>query len=422
MTKLDEILDELESQIMDPHNRIFYEDLEREEILKNYTNAVKALYNSDNEGAVNAFYDIAHLKLKKYLSLTVLFNEISFIKDKLAHDILLKKDAQKLFELFELFNKIENGIAKIFLTSYTKELKSKNALRLRAIEIFKEKKIIKYYEQHLLWLDTLADAIYDLDPTAFPRLDSALCEFGVWLQNEGKLILSNNSQFKTLNSTHKKLHNYASRIQSQLATKGEVEYLYILSMLQKCEYISVDIGIELSFIKSSEYMEKAQYDALTGVLNRHYLDEIYENEFKLSRVTEKKFCIAMCDLDHFKNINDTYGHSVGDSVLKAFTTFLKSHVRATDHIIRYGGEEFVIIFPSTSLENGVAFLERLKINLNALEVTSQDKIIKITSSFGIIEIDPAKKDKYAFSIEDGLRRVDEKLYTAKENGRNRIEF
>ena len=198
--------------------------------------------------------------------------------------------------------------------------------------------------------------------------------------------------------------------------------MLILSMLQKCEYISIDIGIELSFIKSSEYMQKAHYDTLTNVLNRNYLDDIYENEFKLAKLTGKRFSVAMCDLDHFKTINDSYGHDSGDIVLKSFASFLKSTLRETDYIIRYGGEEFVIIFPSTSIENGIKLLERFKENLEHLDIETNTKIINITASFGIIEIDPNDSDKYEFNIENSIRKVDEKLYLAKENGRNRIEF
>ena len=422
MTKTNEILEELEIQILDPNNRIYYDDEERKEILALYTKAVISLFSSNTDLVFEAFNKLANFKISKHLPHTVIFNEITFIKNKIANEILLQKDAQKLFELFELFKKIENNIAKIFLSSYTKELKSKNILRLRAIEIFKEKKIIKYYEQHLYWLNDLADAIYNLDADIFPQGDPKLCEFGAWLQSDGKLILSNNSQYKALTSAHNKLHNYSSRIRSHINPQSELDYVYILNMLQKCEYVSIDIGLELSFIKSSEYMEKAQYDALTGVLNRHYLDEIYENEFKLARVTEKKFCIAMCDLDYFKNINDTYGHDTGDTVLKRFACFLKAQVRATDYIIRYGGEEFIILFPSTPLQSGVNFLERLRESLNKLDIYSQKVLIKITASFGIIEVSPSDSDRYEFTIENSIRKVDEKLYIAKEAGRDRVVF
>ena len=422
MKKTNEIIEELQLQIMDANSKIFYTEDEKNCILEYYKNALCALFLGKRDEVLETFYKLSNLKLFRNIPYSIFFSEIEFIKNKVANEILLKKDAVKLFELFELFKEIENNIAKIFLNAYTQELKDKNAIRIRAIEIFKEKKIIKYYEHHLNWLNDLALSIHNLNTTLFPQTSSKLCEFGRWLNAEGKMTISNNSQYITLKLAHDKLHQLSSRIKSHMTSKNDIEYMLILSMLQKCEYLSIDIGIELSFIKSSEYMQKAHYDTLTNVLNRNYLDDIYENEFKLAKLTGKRFSVAMCDLDHFKTINDTYGHDTGDVILKAFATFLKSTLRETDYIIRYGGEEFVIIFPSTSIENGVKLLERFRENLEHFDIKTNTKTINITASFGIIEINPNDTDRYEFNIENSIRKVDEKLYLAKENGRNRIEF
>ena len=422
MKKINEIIEELEQQDMDANSKVFYTEDEKNSILDYYRQALSALFLGKKNEVLEKFHELSNLKLFRNIPYSIFFNEIEFIKNKVANEILLKKDANKLFELFELFKEIENSIAKILLNSYTQELKIKNALRIRAIEIFKEKKIIKYYEHHLDWLNNLALSIQNLDINLFPQTNSKLCEFGKWLDNEGKMTISNNSQYITLKLAHDKLHQLSSRIKSHITSKKEIEYMLILSMLQKCEYISIDIGIELSFIKSSEYMQKAHYDTLTNVLNRNYLDDIYENEFKLAKLTGKRFSVAMCDLDHFKTINDTYGHDIGDIVLKSFATFLKSTLRETDYIIRYGGEEFVIIFPSTSIENGIKLLERFREKLEHFDIETNTKIINIAASFGIIEVDPNDSDRYEFNIENSIRKVDEKLYLAKKNGRNRIEF
>ena len=422
MKKIDEIIEELQLQIMDANSKVFYTEDEKNSILQYYKKALCALFLGKRDEVLEIFYELSDLKLFRNIPYSIFFNEIEFIKNKVANEILLKKDAGKLFELFKLFKEIENNIAKIFLNSYTQELKNKNAIRIRAIEIFKEKKFIKYYEHHLEWLNNLAFSIQNLDINLLPQTNSKLCEFGKWLSDEGKMIISNNSQYLTLKLAHDKLHQLSLRIKSHISSKKEIEYMLILSMLQKCEYLSIDIGIELSFIKSSEYIQKAHYDTLTNVLNRNYLDDIYENEFKLAKLTGKNFSIAMCDLDLFKTINDTYGHDSGDLVLKSFATFLKSTLRETDYVIRYGGEEFVIIFPSTSLENGVKLLERFREKLEHFDIKTNSKTINITASFGIIEINPNDADRYEFNTENGIRKVDEKLYLAKKNGRNRIEF
>ncbi len=421
MKKIDEILEELELQIMGANCKVFYTEDEKNSILNYYKQVLHALFLDKRDKVLEIFHELSNLKIFQNIPYSIFFNEIEFIKNKVANKVLLERNANKLFELFELFREIENSIAKVFLSSYTQELINKNVLRIRAIEIFKEKKIIKYYEQHLDWLNDLAFSIHNFDTNLFPQTNSKLCEFGKWLDSDGKMTISNNSQYATLTLAHDKLHQLSSRIKSHMSSKNKIEYMLILSMLQKCEYLSIDIGIELSFIKSSEYMQKAHYDTLTKLLNRNYLDDIYENEFRLAKLTDKTFSIAMCDLDHFKVINDTYGHESGDIVLKSFASFLKATLRETDYIIRYGGEEFIIIFPLTPIENGIKLLERFRVNLENFNIQIATKKINITASFGIIEVDPSHADRYEFNIENSIRKVDQKLYLAKTNGRNRIE-
>ena len=422
MTIRDEIIEELKNQIVGSNSKIFYGDEEKKQILEHYAIVINDIFLQNWEAVLETFGKITQLKHLRNIPHSVILSEITFIKNRIANEILLENDAQKLFDLFGLFKTVENHIAEVFLNSYTIDIKNKNALRLKAIQIFKEKKIIKHYEQHLIWLNNLVDAIASMNVDIFPELNACSCEFGRWLSGDGKLSISNNSQYEQLEDAHNKLHLFASKLKMLISEKNKKEYISILTMLQKCECISVDIGIELSYLKSSEYMEKAHYDTLTNVLNRNYLDDIYENEFKLSKLTYKTFCIAMCDLDHFKQINDTYGHKAGDIVLKTFASFLKSKLRETDYIIRYGGEEFIILFPSTTLKNGVSFLERFREELSTLNIETNNQNVNISASFGIIEVNPNDSDRYEFTIENSIRRADEKLYYAKSNGRNRVEF
>ena len=140
MKKIDEIIEELQLQIMDANSKVFYTEDEKNSILQYYKKALCALFLGKRDEVLEIFYELSDLKLFRNIPYSIFFNEIEFIKNKVANEILLKKDAGKLFELFKLFKEIENNIAKIFLNSYTQELKNKNAIRIRAIEIFKEKK------------------------------------------------------------------------------------------------------------------------------------------------------------------------------------------------------------------------------------------------------------------------------------------
>ncbi len=421
MINTQEITEELKIGFLDQNCKIFYSEIDKKQILLHYKECIDAIANLDEETALKKCKLLAKLKLLQYTPYTIIFNELAFIQSRILDSLLINDNAVQLHTFCKLFKNIENQFAKIFLTEYIKELKRKNNIRLSSINIFKEKNIIKYYTEHIVWLDNLADAIEKSNLNIFPIIDPKLCNFGKWLNTNAKLTISNNSQHKTLALSHLALHRLADKIYSLLRDKDTIEYLSILNMLKKCETISMDIGIELSFIKSSEYIQQAHYDKLTNMLNRNYLDDIYSSVFKMSKITNKPFCICMCDIDDFKHVNDTYGHDCGDVVLKTFADFLKNIFRDSDHIIRYGGEEFLIIFPVTKLHNAKETIEKCIKNLAKLEIKTRTDIIHITVSFGLIEINPNDSDRYEFDIENSIHMVDQKLYEAKRNGKNRVQ-
>lgn len=123
----------------------------------------------------------------------------------------------------------------------------------------------------------------------------------------------------------------------------------------------------------------------------------------------------MIDADHFKNVNDTYGHSVGDDVLKAMANHMRSSFRQSDCIGRIGGEEFLVILPETTKEKARIVLEKFRESLSQLEIVSETNIINITSSIGISQVSRDDEDSW-----QAVKRADFSLYNSKENGRNRI--
>jgi diguanylate cyclase len=128
-------------------------------------------------------------------------------------------------------------------------------------------------------------------------------------------------------------------------------------------------------------------------------------------------CITIMDFDHFKAINDTYGHSVGDQVLSTSVRYVMEHLRPYDKVFRYGGEEFLISMPNTDLEVGLTVIERIREGLSAI-VFAQDspKPLFVTASFGLILLSPD------LSVEDSIDRADKALYLAKTTGRNRAQI
>jgi diguanylate cyclase (GGDEF)-like protein len=160
--------------------------------------------------------------------------------------------------------------------------------------------------------------------------------------------------------------------------------------------------------------EQATRDPLTGALNRRAFFNAIELEFSRSQRHGHSFCIAMLDIDHFKNINDRFGHLVGDRVLTAMCKKVNDLVRPHDVFARYGGEEFLILMPETSLSNAMQVAQRL---LGALAISDDDALPTITVSIGLAEWSTGDD-----SIESLITRADGALYVAKTNGRNCIEI
>jgi len=164
-------------------------------------------------------------------------------------------------------------------------------------------------------------------------------------------------------------------------------------------------------------MELAIVDALTGLNNRRYLDNHLKILFDRAAVRGRPISICMTDIDRFKLVNDTYGHDVGDEVLREFATRIRSTVRGADLACRYGGEEFVVVMPDTPMELAASVAERLRsiVEDKPFYVRSIDRQLSITASLGIAT------SSGAFGTPDEiLKQADRALYEAKHTGRNRV--
>jgi len=170
-----------------------------------------------------------------------------------------------------------------------------------------------------------------------------------------------------------------------------------------------DITEESRTIKYFE--ELSIKDGLTEACNRRCLEDKLEEYLTLAKRYNRPLSIIMFDIDLFKQINDLYGHDVGDKVLKTIANIVLSNIRATDILARYGGEEFVIISPETTLEDAKALAEKLR---KEIENFLFEEGFSITCSFGVTSLN--QED----TKETILKRVDEALYKAKREGRNKV--
>ncbi|MEW8682630.1 MAG: sensor domain-containing diguanylate cyclase [Candidatus Thiodiazotropha endolucinida] len=167
-----------------------------------------------------------------------------------------------------------------------------------------------------------------------------------------------------------------------------------------------------AFRKLQQY---ATTDDLTGLANRRELDKVALREFKRATRFTRHLSVLMLDLDHFKAINDTYGHKVGDSVLRHVADICVGSIRGQDFMARYGGEEFTILLPETNIENSSNLAQRICDQIAAMPYQEGQQLISITVSVGASEIEDGDID-----FNDLLNRSDKALYEAKKRGRNQV--
>lgn len=160
--------------------------------------------------------------------------------------------------------------------------------------------------------------------------------------------------------------------------------------------------------------EMAIRDELTGLFNRRHIMEILQQQQALADSGDYRFCLCYLDLDHFKPINDTYGHGVGDLVLRRFATLVHESLREADYTGRLGGEEFVLVLSQTGLDEAWHVSERLRQRLAEQSFADLHEDLRVTVSIGVAEY------RIGESIDDTLARADGCLYQAKETGRNRV--
>jgi diguanylate cyclase (GGDEF)-like protein len=164
----------------------------------------------------------------------------------------------------------------------------------------------------------------------------------------------------------------------------------------------------------AEQKFRSLQDALTELPNRAAFDERFELELKRSRRYKTPLSIVLADVDHFKSINDTYGHSAGDKTLKVIAKALKQSMREADFIARYGGEEFILLFPETPLEQLEAPLNTLREKIKRIPFKFKDTSVVISISFGATQLKATDEGRAAFD------RADEALYDAKRQGRDQV--
>ena len=271
--------------------------------------------------------------------------------------------------------------------------------------------IDKFVADHLIYIFLKNKLIW---PSACN--DEKIFELIKCLNNKSEYILTPDKKIGIfpLISEGKLLGSIVTKSTDNILSAKEISYLEQLTNQTATTISRANVYAEI--------LKHATLDALTGFNNRRQLEERIKQEVSSAKRQKRNLCAIMTDVDFFKSANDTYGHAVGDLVLKTIARVIKMQLRDYDIAGRYGGEEFSIILPYTKLSEAQMVAERLrkavektKIDISKVNSDVTEKNIGVTISLGVAE----------YSTDDDentlLQKADKALYKAKENGRNRVE-
>lgn len=267
--------------------------------------------------------------------------------------------------------------------------------------------------KHVEWLSLLHKTIIcNLPSSNLLSMHDHNCDFGKWYYSVTHPELIENREFIHPGETHKSLHVIANRILDQYENNvvtNENEYdLFIDTEKQFFNELNNFIDDVLS--------TKSKFDYLTNIPNRKLVTLILKKEYSKVTRNSSECYVAFADIDHFKHVNDTYGHIVGDIVLKEIARYFSDTIRGYDTVGRYGGEEFIFCFPNTDLNEAHEILERIRCGIEELSIPiDESNKIKITCSFGLSKMSTDN------TLTEIIDQADNAMYVAKNSGRNRIK-
>lgn len=301
-------------------------------------------------------------------------------------------------ELAALARKVYDNPDYISHETFEQEIKTAIAIRI-ALDKKSVNEMIHSLDE---LLGKLSAQLIDL----IERSDISSVEIKEIKNNLESLELDKTGDFKT---AHKRLYTIAS------ALEEKVEVLSKDLKFHNEKVILMGSKIAALEEELAQATHASREDFLTKLYNKRALDEFMAHKEADFDRHGRSYCIAMFDLDHFKKINDTYGHEAGDMVLRAFARILKDEGRTNDIIGRFGGEEFLVILGDTTLEGAKVFANKVREHVEDAHFMYQEKRIKLSVSAGI-----AQRDMYS-SLGNTIVGADEQLYLAKKKGRNRVE-
>jgi len=236
------------------------------------------------------------------------------------------------------------------------------------------------------------------------------CKLGKWYYNQTNGIFNDFTEFVDIEEPHRVMHEAAS----DLLKRKDLDKLNIDDYR---DFIKKQQEVIQNLLKLKDKLVSFfhSFDSLTGAINRDAFYYIVGQEQARSAREKCTCCLAMIDIDHFKNINDTYGHVTGDHALREFAQLIKKRVRKSDTLCRFGGEEFILLFPDTEELQGYELVEEIRKTVAETQFKIGDNLsLQFSFSAGVAECKPSA------NLEEVIESTDSKLYQAKQSGRNKV--
>ena len=262
---------------------------------------------------------------------------------------------------------------------------------------------------HVGWLQRWYQSV--LHHGEIPDPASASCPFAQWHAQAGADGIGECAAFGPVGLEHEFVHAMAGQI-TERATAG---HTVTTSDFEALMSSALAFGTAAQELEREAWKNLATLDPLTGLANRQLMMSQLVRERDRAIRRKEPLCVALADIDHFKSVNDRFGHQTGDEVLRAVANALNGTVRPYDIVYRFGGEEFLLCLPGASLDSAIQVLERVRLAVANLTLTEQSgSEVRITATFGLAEMGAG------ISVEDSIKHADRALYQGKQAGRDRV--
>lgn len=324
-----------------------------------------------------------------------------------------KKSSELIGSAFKFFRSVRAHTAKGYLNKMLDQDTRDIDLYLEKVQKSSEVDTL-FATERIIWLKNLIFAIKVENRGAAPSFQLPNTIFDSMVastKNDPDLM-------QYIRDTVSRIEIDASNVFYFLEKRNYEEVLTLYRELMNIYKLSLMLTNVMTIAASNWLINSLTKDALTGLLTRNSLNTIVEQEFSLAKASGYEISLIMLDLDHFKKINDTYGHDAGDEVLKGSAQILLNSIRTTDFAFRIGGEEFLLMLKGASGKIAFQQAELIRNNLAKHEYEFENETVTVTASLGVSTFE----GPFQINFSSMLKQIDKKLYESKKNGRNRTTF